>query len=530
MRRRMTTLLTAAVLLAAPAGALPAGPAAAAAATCAGPRPDRSLDVNGDGFADVVIGAPGTIVAGRAGAGRIEVRYGIADPDGGGQGLGVTRSLAEGDPGVGGVPERGDGFGAVLAVAPVDADACADVVIGVPGEDLPGAPDAGQVHVVFGAAQGLGTGRPAVLLGLGSRGLAGPPEAGDRFGAALSIADGRLLPDQPPAAVMLAVGAPGRDVGTSVDAGAVAAVAFTAAAGAPFDPRVITQDSPGVAGSAEPGAAFGSAVGWGGLGVTPSLRWGLDLLVGAPGAHGSSGSVLVIGDSGLGRPYGSREVTESSPGIADVPEAGDRFGAALDYETFSINGFPALAIGVPGEDVGATRIHDAGAVHWLDLLRNGDVRNPADDYLTEDSPGVEDRAEAGDHFGSTVVSTELWPTAFVLGLLVGVPDEDVGTVVDAGAVIGFGVSLTVRGKRIDAGIPGMPGMPEPGAHLGASVSTRSFIGGDLLIGVPDGTAAPGGAVIRMPVLTLGGTTTTAGSVWLPIGGAGRYGASAVGAP
>ena len=321
VRRRAVAVPALTALLA--ALLLPAsGPARAAAPTCAGQvagNRGSGQDVNGDGFADLAIGAPGAVVNGSPGAGLVQVRYGIDSVNGDGQGLGATQMLRQGLPGVVETPEPGDGFGAVVRLGLVDNDTCADLVIGVPGEDLIGAPDAGVVHVIFGAPGGLGSGRVSLVLRAGVRGLGGVPTAGDRFGAAVAVTD--FFGFSPAATVpnSLAIGIPGRDVGAVADAGAVDVLSFAAATGAPFDPRLVTQDSPGVGGAVEPGAGFGTAVAFGYAGG--SQRWLLDLLAGAPGSHAGGGAVVVVSDRGAAQPYAGAEWTQDTPGVADTEEA-----------------------------------------------------------------------------------------------------------------------------------------------------------------------------------------------------------------
>jgi hypothetical protein len=58
------------------------------------------------------------------------------------------------------------------------------------------------------------------------------------------------------------------------------------------------------------------------------------------------------------------------------------------------------------------------------------------------------------------------------------------------------------------------------------VSTASIGNGEVLVGVPDGTAWPTGAVVRVPLPTFFGTSTAAGSVWTPtVSGGSRFGAA-----
>jgi hypothetical protein len=72
-----------------------------------------AADVNGDGFADLAIGAPGENVQGSGGAGAVNVVYGSAD------GLQVDSPADQlwhaGSPSVRGQPETGDGFGSALS-------------------------------------------------------------------------------------------------------------------------------------------------------------------------------------------------------------------------------------------------------------------------------------------------------------------------------------------------------------------------------------------------------------------------------
>jgi hypothetical protein len=59
-----------------------------------------------------------------------------------------------------------------------------------------------------------------------------------------------------------------------------------------------------------------------------------------------------------------------------------------------------LSIGAGGEDVGAVR--DAGAVNVLYGAAGTGLPGSGGQLLTQDSPGVDDQAEAGDVFGGSV--------------------------------------------------------------------------------------------------------------------------------
>jgi hypothetical protein len=135
-------------------------------------------DIDGDGRADLAIGAPGESVGGRDRAGVVAVVPGspsgpsVADATG----LGQKGALPGG-------PETGDLFGSALRFADTNGDGRDDLAIGVPGEDIGGRRNAGVVTIVPGSALGL---RPADAVNQSQAGaVVGTPESGDRFGAAL---------------------------------------------------------------------------------------------------------------------------------------------------------------------------------------------------------------------------------------------------------------------------------------------------------------------------------------------------------
>jgi hypothetical protein len=91
---------------------------------------------------------------------------------------------------------------------------------------------------------------------------------------------------------------------------------------------------------------------------------------------------------------------QSVTGVPDAAEAGDRFGSALTAWNFGNGTLADLAVGVPFEDVGG--IQGAGAVTVI----YGDntnfppgLRAAGSQFWHQDSPNVDDSAEAGDQFG-----------------------------------------------------------------------------------------------------------------------------------
>jgi Ca2+-binding RTX toxin-like protein len=115
-------------------------------------------DVNGDGFADLIIGAPHASPGGRSSAGESYVVFGKA----GGFAASLDLSALDGLNGFvingidGGNIASGDRSGfSVSSAGDVNGDGFADLIIGAPGGDPGTREDAGESYVVFGKASGF---------------------------------------------------------------------------------------------------------------------------------------------------------------------------------------------------------------------------------------------------------------------------------------------------------------------------------------------------------------------------------------
>jgi hypothetical protein len=360
------------------------------------------VDFNGDGFADLAVGAPGEAVGSLVGAGALNVLNGSA------AGLQPSADIFfQGSGGVAGTAEHDDAFGAAVAKGDFNDDGFFDLAVGVPGEAVGSVTFAGAVNVLYGSSGGL-TGGPLFTQD--------NPEPVDSFGASLAAGDfnGDGFFD-------LAVGVPGEDVGGVLDAGVVT-VLFGSGGGITIAGRqTLFQGSGGITGSAESGDAFAHSLATGLL-ANDDLA---DLVVGVPGedvgAIPDAGAVNVLAGSAGGLVNGSL-ATQGNP------EEGDAFGAAVTTGDFDEPAGDDVAAGAPGETVGSRPA--AGAVSVF----NGPPSGLASERLLfQGTAGIPGTPEAGDAFGAALAPTDSngigqWDLA------VGVPDETVGPDVASGAV------------------------------------------------------------------------------------------------
>jgi hypothetical protein len=225
-----------------------------------------------------------------------------------------------------------------------------------------------------------------------SSGVLGNVESDDRFGEALGVGDfdNDGFDD-------LAIGAPGEDTGGRNADGSVNVLFGSTTGLTATGDQLWGQNSPGVLGGAESNDRFGAA-----LGVGDFNSDGFDdLAIGAPGedtdGRNAAGGVNVLFGSAAGlTATGDQFWGQNSPGVLGGAENFDFFGDVLTVGDFDDDGFDDLAIGAPGEDIGA--IANAGATTVLFGSAAG--LTAADDQLwNQDSPNIRGIAETDDLFG-----------------------------------------------------------------------------------------------------------------------------------
>ena len=131
-------------------------------------------DVNGDGYADVLVGVPGEAIGSRARAGETVLLRGSA---GGLTGTGAT-AYHQDTAGVPGAGESGDEFGTAVHLADLDGDGRADPLTGIAGEN-----DDGALWVDRGSPSGPAVSGSFNISGLQAGIAVGQQEA--RFGSSI---------------------------------------------------------------------------------------------------------------------------------------------------------------------------------------------------------------------------------------------------------------------------------------------------------------------------------------------------------
>jgi disulfide bond formation protein DsbB len=191
------------------------------------------------------------------------------------------------------------------------------------------------------------------------------------------------------------------------------------------------QNSPGILGICEANDQFGYALSGGDFDDDGYD----DLAIGVPnegiGTADYAGAVNVLYGSSSGlSSTGNQMWHQNSPGILGICESGDNFGWSLSVGDFDNDGYDDLAIGVFLEDIGTYA--DAGAVNVLYGSSTG-LSSTGNQLWHQNTPGILGLSEIVDSFGWSLSVGDFDNDGYD-DLAVGVPYEDLGINLDAGAV------------------------------------------------------------------------------------------------
>jgi hypothetical protein len=396
--------------------------------------------------------------------------------------------------------------------ADFDNDGAEDLAVGSAFEAAGSVAEAGTVHVLYGAGGGL-TGTGSQLFNQASEGIASDPEAGDWFGWSLSTGDydGDGFTD-------LAIGVRNESVGTVAGAGVVHVLYGSASGLQATGSQMISQDTFGLADTAEAGDHFGVGLASGDFDGDGADDLAIGSDTDAVGGQASAGLAHVLygssTDGGL-TGVGSTLLSQSGAAVPSEPEPGDQFGFSLAAADYDGDGRDDLGVGAPGESAGL--FARAGAVNVFDGSAAG-VTTTGSRIFTQDSPGVGSDAEPDDAFAAALGAGDFDGDGFA-DLAVGASNEAVGTVAGAGAVnvLEGSASGLVGGSAqvFHQGVAGIGSDPEAFDTFGGALAAGDFDddgADDLAIGVPAesvGSVPTAGVVHVLDGVTGGGLSAGA---------------------
>jgi len=316
----------------------------------------------------------------------------------------------------------------------------------------------------------------------------------------------------------LAIGVPYEDVGAVNNAGAVNVIYGASGGLNAASDQIWDQDSTGVVDLCETSDIFGTALAVGDFDGDGCA----DVAIGVPyedvDAANNAGAVHVIYGASGGLTDVGDQLWHQNAGLEDTAEDSDWFGLALAAGDFNGDGYDDLAVGVPGEDVGA--LASAGCVNVI-YGSAGGLTATGDQLWHQDSTGMSGAAEALDQFGYSLAAADFDRDGRD-DLAVGVVHEGVEAVVRAGAVnviYGSAGGLTATGDWwFNQDTSGMLDVCETDDVFGWALAVGDFDHdgyADLAVGVPgeDYGGKPDVGAVNVVFGSSGGLTATGDQLW-----------------
>ncbi|WP_327728087.1 FG-GAP and VCBS repeat-containing protein [Streptomyces sp. NBC_00487] len=369
-------------------------------------------DFNGDGYRDYAI----------PGYGEFTVTYGTATGPGS-----TTKTFTQKSAGVPGTAGDaggyGDGFGEDLAAADLNRDGYADLAVADRSEKVNGKVSAGAVTIMWGAKSGLGTKATRLPVKAKSHlSFGNELETGDFDGdgkADLAVADGldtvhiyrggftragktgkvtkhtRSGPTHTFEPTGLVAGKVTKDKATDLYV-----------LGQGYRKDKMTQDAWLLRGgktvkwSDKLVAINNSEPDYDPTGVVADFDkdgYG-DLAVSDTSYNKGAGSVVVV-RGGKSGPTAKYRLTQATSGVATAASKSDGFGYELSAGDTNRDGYPDLAVGVPGEKVGSAK--DAGGFHILRGGKKG-LAGTGSQWFSRATEGVPGNPKEYEMFGSAI--------------------------------------------------------------------------------------------------------------------------------
>jgi hypothetical protein len=429
-------------------------------------------DVNGDGVADLAIGAPGdneTVPHTQQNMGAVWIVF-LAE-DGTVRGQQKISSLEGGFTG----PLNPDAFFGSVVAAPgdVDGDGVPDLAVGAPTvHDGLHPYTSGSVWLLL--LRPDGTVRQELRISASTGGFGGQLDHGDAFGSSLAVpgdVDGDGVPD-------LAVGAKWDD-DAAEDAGAAWLLFLNHDASVHAETKISA-----LAGGFPDALAEDDNFGWSLAALGDRDGDGVpDLAVSAPahddGGH-DRGAVWLLSLHADGSVKASTRISSTQGGFAGPLDDGDWFGSALAAPgDIDGDGVADLAVGAFGDDDGSSSgiptgpNIDSGAVWLLFLGPDGSVAGQQ--KLSDVAGGFEADLDDYDSFGASLAALGDLDGNGARDLAVGVPADD-GESASAAANFGAVWLLGLQG-------------PPSGSWTDLGHALKGALGKPALL--PSGSPAPG---------------------------------------